>query len=76
MPSAAGAHPGLLGPFVIAGFTAAQDVVYLDNALAGHVIERPEDVKHVAMLYDTLRAEALPTRASVELITEVVRSWT
>jgi transcriptional regulator with XRE-family HTH domain len=76
MPSSAGAHPGLLGPFVLASFSSAQDVAYLDNALAGHVVERPEDVKHVAMLYDTLRAEALPTRASVELITEVGRSWT
>ena len=76
MPLAAGAHPGLLGPFVIAGFAAVPDVVYLDNALAGQVIERREDVRYVGVLYDTLRAEALPPRASADLITEVVREWT
>lgn len=60
MPTAAGAHPGLLGPLVIAGFDRSPDVVYLDTALTGQVVERAEDVTHVAALYDTIRAEALP----------------
>jgi transcriptional regulator with XRE-family HTH domain len=76
MPLGAGAHPGLLGPFVIAGFGSAPDVAYLDNALSGQVVERADDIRHVTVLYDTLRAEALPRRASIELITEVVRAWT
>jgi transcriptional regulator with XRE-family HTH domain len=76
MPMAAGAHPGLMGPFVIASFASAPDVVYLDNTLSGQVVERPDNVRHVAVLYDTLRAEALPRKASIELITEVVRTWT
>jgi transcriptional regulator with XRE-family HTH domain len=76
MPTAAGAHPGLMGPFVIAGFPSAPDVVYLDNTLSGQVVERPEDVRYVTVLYDTLRAEALPRKASIELITEVARTWT
>jgi transcriptional regulator with XRE-family HTH domain len=33
MPASAGAHPGLLGPFVIAGFADAADVAYLDSVL-------------------------------------------
>jgi transcriptional regulator with XRE-family HTH domain len=77
MPAAAGAHPGLLGPFVLAGFDSSPDVAYLDNALAGQVVERAEDVTHVAGLYDTIRAEALSPRASADLITQVVRTiWT
>jgi transcriptional regulator with XRE-family HTH domain len=76
VPSSAGAHPGLLGPFVIAGFAASPDVAYLDNALTGQVVERADDVRHVSVLYDTLRAEALPSRASIDLITEVARTWT
>jgi len=76
IPSAAGAHPGLLGPFVIAGFATAPDVAYLDNALSGQIVERREDVAHMAMLYDTLRAVALAPRASADLITEVVTEWT
>jgi transcriptional regulator with XRE-family HTH domain len=77
MPSAAGAHPGLLGPFVVAGFDSSPDVAYLDNALTGQVVERAEDVAYVASLYDCLRAEALSPRASADLITNVVRQlWT
>jgi Domain of unknown function (DUF5753) len=77
MPLSAGAHPGLLGPFVIAGFASGPDIAYLDNALTGQVVERAEDVAHVVALYDTIRAEALPPRASADLITNVVRTiWT
>lgn len=77
MPSAAGAHPGLLGPFVLAGFDSSPDVAYLDNVLTGQVVERAEHVTHVAGLYDAIRAEAMSPRASVDLITDVVRTrWT
>ncbi len=77
MPTAAGAHPGLLGPLVIAGFDRSPDVVYLDTALTGRVVERAEDVTHVAALCDTIRAEALPPRASADMITDVARTaWT
>ncbi|MFI5066114.1 MAG: DUF5753 domain-containing protein [Streptosporangiales bacterium] len=76
MPVAAGAHPGLLGSLVIAGFDRAPDIAYLDNALTGQLIEGREDVKTVQMLYDTLRAEALPPRASEQMMAEVVREWT
>jgi transcriptional regulator with XRE-family HTH domain len=77
MPTAAGAHPGLLGPLVIAGFDTSPDIAYLDTALTGQVVERSEDVRQVASLYDSIRAEALSPRASAELITHVVRTiWT
>ena len=76
MPLAAGAHPGLAGPFVIAGFATAPDVAYLDSILAGQVVERPEDIRQVSVLYDTMRAEALSQRASAALISEVARTWT
>jgi len=56
--------------------STAPDIAYLDNALTGQLVERREDVKNVQMLYDTLRAEALSSRASEQLITEVVRQWT
>jgi Domain of unknown function (DUF5753) len=76
MPTSAGAHAGLLGSLVIASFDSAPDIAYLDNALTGQLVERREDVTNVGMLYDTLRAEALPPRASEQLITEVVGAWT
>jgi transcriptional regulator with XRE-family HTH domain len=72
LPISVGAHPGLLGPLVIAGFASGPDIAYIDNALSGQVVERREDVAHIAVLYDTMRAEALSPRASIDLITEVM----
>jgi hypothetical protein len=71
MPSSAGAHPGLLGPFVVASFEHGPDAAYLDNALDGQVTERRAQVAQVTLLYDTPRSEALSPGASADLITKV-----
>jgi len=76
MPFAAGAHPGLVGPFVVASFDTSMDAAYLDNALTGHVTERRKEVARVTLLYDTLRSEALSPGASAEYIARVVAEWT
>jgi transcriptional regulator with XRE-family HTH domain len=76
VPFRAGAHPGLLGPFVIASFDVAQDVAYLDGPLSARLIQSPEEVSRVALLYDILRGEALPRGASAEMIKEVMGTWT
>jgi transcriptional regulator with XRE-family HTH domain len=76
MPWSAGEHPGLLGAFVVASFENGPDATYLDNALNGQVTERRKDVARMALLYDTLRAEALSPRASVDLIARAVEQCT
>jgi transcriptional regulator with XRE-family HTH domain len=76
LPSNAGAHPGLDGRFAIASFAGSPDVVYLDNALMGQVVERAEDVSRVVLLYDILKAEALAPRASIDLVRKAVDTWT
>jgi hypothetical protein len=76
VPSAVGAHAGLAGQFAIAGFDGPPDVVYLDNALAGQVVERPGDVARVALLCDILKAEALSPRASIDLARKAIEQWT
>lgn len=76
MPSSAGAHPGMLGPFVVASFESGPDAAYLDNALTGQVTERRKDVARVALLCDTMAREALSPGASVDLIAKVVEEWT
>jgi|HubBroStandDraft_1064217.scaffolds.fasta_scaffold36736_1 transcriptional regulator with XRE-family HTH domain len=76
MPSLANAHPGLLGPFVVASFENSPDAAYLDNALDGQVTERRAQVAQVALLYETLRSEALSPGASTELIMKVAdETW-
>lgn len=76
MPFATAAHPGLLGPFVVASFDESPDAAYLDNALDGQVTERRKQVARVALLYETLAREALSPGASRELIARVVDEWT
>jgi transcriptional regulator with XRE-family HTH domain len=76
VPLDAGPHPGMAGPMLIASCDAAPDVAYLDTAMEGQLVERPGDVASVAVLFDTLRLEALPGRASVKLIAEVMETWT
>ena len=74
--SEVGAHEGVNGSFVIADFANAPSIVYLETALTGLVVERPEDVAAVRLTYDTLRSEAMSRAASLELLQEVANSWT
>jgi transcriptional regulator with XRE-family HTH domain len=76
VPLSSGAHPGLAGQFAIASFDGSPDVAYLDNALAGQMIERTDDITRVALLYDILKAEALSPRASVDLVRKALEQWT
>lgn len=76
VPAEAGAHAGMAGTMIIASFDDGPDVAYLDTAVMGQLVERPDDVAQVARLYDTLRAEALPCGASARLIEEVMGTWT
>ena len=67
---------GVGGPFVIAEFRDAPEVAYLDTAAGGQIADHPDIVKACAHVFDTLRAEALPPRASLDLIAEVRDTWT
>jgi hypothetical protein len=76
VPASTGAHVGVGGPFVIAEFRDAPEVAYLDTAAGGQIADHPDIVKACARAFDTLRAEALPPRASLDLIAEVRDTWT
>jgi transcriptional regulator with XRE-family HTH domain len=75
VPASAGAHVGLAGAFVMAEFRDAPDVVYLDTAAQGQIADHPDIVKACDQVFDSLRAEALPPRASLDLIAEVRNTW-
>ncbi|MEU8268620.1 helix-turn-helix transcriptional regulator [Sphaerisporangium sp. NPDC049002] len=74
VPLDAGAYPGLSGPLVIANFDGGE-VVYVDNALNGDVVERAADVAALKRLWESLRAEALPTKQSIDLMAKVAETW-
>ncbi|WP_214109189.1 helix-turn-helix domain-containing protein [Acrocarpospora catenulata] len=68
---------GLEGGFMIAGRPGQPDTVYMEAATLGFVTIEAEKVAKVINLYDALRAEAFPARASIELIKEkLVNLWT
>lgn len=64
--------PGLAGAFAIASFNGTPDVVYLESARAGRVTENPEDVQDIMNIWEAIRTEALPPRASLDLIAQVM----
>jgi hypothetical protein len=49
------------------------DLAYLEVHDQGHMIERAEDVARYGLLYDMLRAVALPPDASRELIADCAK---
>ena len=77
IPASVAAHPGQSGAgFVIADFADAPSVGYQDTHVGGQVIEDHEDIAVLLATWDRLRAEALPRRASLDLIEEVASKWT
>jgi transcriptional regulator with XRE-family HTH domain len=77
VPYSAGAHSGLLGAFVIAEFEVAPAIVYLETAAGGQIVEQSSVVDEIQLIFDALRSECLPRRASRELILKAVEDrWT
>lgn len=76
VPLSVGVHPGSAGAFWIASFNGAPDVLYLESARAGQVTDRPEDVQEIMNVWEAIRAEALPSRASLDLIMKAMEQWT
>lgn len=77
VPFSAGGHSGLLGAFIIAELADSAGIVFIEDTLGGRVCEDPESVTEVTLCFDTLRSEALPKRASRELIERLAEEeWT
>lgn len=75
LPYDVGAHPGMAGSFVILQFAeaVAGDVVYLESMAGDLFLESDPDVARFAVIFEHLRALAVPPDASVQLISGVAR---
>lgn len=74
VPTSAGAHAGLAGPFILAkgrDFEAA----HLDNSLKADIVDRHDSVDRLVSKWEAIRGEALPRSQSSELIKEVAARW-
>ncbi|HEY2576853.1 MAG TPA: Scr1 family TA system antitoxin-like transcriptional regulator [Streptosporangiaceae bacterium] len=76
VPQTVGEYQGVNGAFVVVDFADAPSIAYLDTALTGFIIERPEHVTEVKLSYETLRADALSPVASLSTMEEVAKIWT
>ncbi|GAA0943209.1 helix-turn-helix transcriptional regulator [Nonomuraea longicatena] len=77
VPLDAGLSCGLVGAFAIASLQGGPDMVYLESEREGRVTDLPDDVAAVTNRYRAICADALPARASIDLIERVIKEkWT
>jgi len=76
VPEQAGAYAGLSAGFTVAADPDGKQAAHLDTGVQGMTVTEPALIARVVNLFDTLRAEALPRAASLELITEAMTRWT
>lgn len=70
-----GEHAGAAN-FILATLADAHAVAYLDNVVEGQTTDSPEIVAKVTRLWEALRDDAIPKRASLEQIVKVAEQWT
>ncbi|AVT41112.1 helix-turn-helix transcriptional regulator [Plantactinospora sp. BB1] len=75
VPMSVGAYPGLNGSFVIATAPDRAETGYLDNQLAGQVVDGADDLALLQRAWEAVRSQALPQQQSTELIREVAEKW-
>ncbi|MET7807260.1 helix-turn-helix domain-containing protein [Micromonospora chersina] len=75
LPADVSLHIGLAGPFSLARGSDGGWVGYLENQLGGTVIDKDEDLAVLQSRWESVRSEALSRRQSVELMKEVMTSW-
>lgn len=76
LPHAAGAHPGLSGPFCILRFPGSPEAeVYLQRFTSHLHLRKPSDVQHYTAIYDHLQALALDPATSRHLITSTTATY-
>ncbi len=70
IPFDAGAHPSMDGAFSILGFPQETDpnIVYIEYQTGALYLEKPDEVRRYRLIFDHLRAAALPVDTSRALI--------
>jgi transcriptional regulator with XRE-family HTH domain len=76
IPAATAVHDGLNGGgFAIADFEDGPGLGYQETSLRGVPVADPKDVIGLSIVFDRLRAEALPRSASLALLEEAGSTW-
>jgi DNA-binding XRE family transcriptional regulator len=73
VPLTAEAHPGSAGSLLLLSRRGEPDVAYLEVQDRGQMASLPDDVARYSLIYDVLRAVALPPDASRRMIAELAK---
>ncbi|MGH3770189.1 MAG: helix-turn-helix domain-containing protein [Pseudonocardiaceae bacterium] len=73
VPTAAGAHAGLGGPFAILEFDRDPTLVYLENRRGSVILDEDEDIDRATIALRHLQHIALSPEGSLALLAEVAR---
>ncbi|MDF5759209.1 helix-turn-helix transcriptional regulator [Spongiactinospora sp. TRM90649] len=66
----------LAGPVVLAQENGAPIAAYVESALHGRVVDKPDEIKRLVARLECVRKAALPEYLSVQRIKERVTAWT
>jgi transcriptional regulator with XRE-family HTH domain len=75
VPFEVGEHAGFAGAAFVLASVNGTEVAYVDNALRGDVIERPEDVASIRRLWQRTIAKAYREDESIEMLKEAANQW-
>ncbi|MGH3899746.1 MAG: helix-turn-helix domain-containing protein [Pseudonocardiaceae bacterium] len=73
VPTSAGAHPGLEGPFVILEFDGDPTLVLLENRGGSAILEEDEDIDRATIALQHLQRIALSPEDTLDLLAEIAR---
>ncbi len=73
VPTAAGAHPGLEGPFVILEFDGDPTIVHLETRRGSAFLDEDEDIAETTIALQHLQRIALSPDDSLDLLVEIAR---
>ena len=73
IPFSAGGHAGMDGPFTIVGFSEPADpeVIYVNYSSGSLFLEKPEELRHCALIFNHLCAAALSMGQSRDIIARI-----
>jgi transcriptional regulator with XRE-family HTH domain len=76
LPFTKGAHAGVIGAFTLIEFPdqTDNDVVYVDSPAGNIYLEKDKDLRRYTLVFDHLRAAALPPDESIPFIEDVARA--
>lgn len=76
LPHSSWMTTGLQGAFILAGGHGMPDMVYLESITMSQITADSRRVREIRSRYEMLHNEALPRRASLQLIGEMAEKWT